>query len=443
MGSDGRMTSAMRGRVLRAAWQDAPASEQQTPAYSAPLPKVWRSVVLTFALPLFAGLFVYVVDAPALYALAKAWPLLTSPLAIFAVWRLRLPYQPLVLLVCAWLLGVTPFISTLQLGNDLLGATASSVKIWPLIGAFGAAALLWMVRPSPLEVARAVLALGLLTFAFLIGAWLLASDAAFNQTIETTKIFLSDPERGRRINAPMMFGILGLFLVNRSFWTRPALWKLALVVIGLVAMITIYKQRAQIGGTVMVLGFGAILSLGRGKGPVLLIAAAIAIAGVVPGWLWLHAGAIESLGGSLSIRQIEADAAFRFLNDQPWRWITGVGSATRVGGVTLGDIVGTPFFFPSDLGWLGVVFEYGLIGAGLMLALHLAAIRMAWRATLTGQVMGRALFDYAVFLLVVSPVVSVVLSPGELATVMALSWWLTVQIRTPAVPPYDPSGSAP
>ena len=38
-------------------------------------------------------------------------------------------------------------------------------------------------------------------------------------------VFLSDAERGRRINAPMMFGILALFLINRSFWRRPAIWK--------------------------------------------------------------------------------------------------------------------------------------------------------------------------------------------------------------------------
>ena len=53
---------------------------------------------------------------------------------------------------------------------------------------------------------------------------------------------------------------------------------------------------------------------------------------------------------------------------------------------------------------------------------------------------GAAVLDYAIFLLVVSPVVSVVLSPGELATVLALSWWL---VRTPPAPSGAASGSAP
>jgi hypothetical protein len=183
-----------------------------------------------------------------------------------------------------------------------------------------------------------------------------------------------------------------------------------------------------------------MLSLRRWRGPAMMMAAAVVMAAAVPVVLWLGQDAVDSLGGSLSMRQIEAEHALAFLNDQPWRWIVGVGSATRVGDVTLGDIVGTPFFFPSDLGWLGVVFEYGVIGAGLMLALHLLAIRMAWEAARSSGVLGAAVLDYSLFLLIVSPVVSVVLSPGELATVLALSWWL---VRTPPAPSGASSRSEP
>ncbi|WP_428152369.1 hypothetical protein [Brevundimonas sp.] len=429
------MTAATRGRILRVgtparAHSGAPAVSDIT---------VWRVLILVLTLPMFGGLLFYVVDAKAFYLLAKVWPLLTAPLTLIAAWRLNPPYQPLVLAICAWLLGVTPFIGVTQLGNDVVGAVASSAKIWPLTGALGAAAMLWMVRPTPDDLARAILVLAGLTFGFLVGAWLFAPESLFHQGIEDTKIFLTDLERGRRINVPTMFGVMALFLINRSFWGRPAVWKALLIGIGLVCMVMMYKQRAQIGGTVAVLGVGAMLSLRRWQGPAMMAAVSVVIAAALPVSLWLGQNAADSLGGSLSMRQIEAEAALRFLNDQPLRWITGVGSATRVGDVTLGDIVGTPFFFPSDLGWLGVVFEYGLIGAGLMLALHLYAIRLAGQAARSGGLAARAVFDYSIFLLVVSPVVSVVLSPGELATVLALAWWL----RTPQARPGAASPSAP
>ena len=426
------MIAARRGRVLRLGPPPA--------AVVRPAARIWPTLLLIAVLPMFGGLFAYVVDAPPLYLLAKAWPVLTAPLALIAVWRLNPPYQPLLLAAGAWLMGVTPFVSVTQLGNDVFGALASTAKIWPLTGAVGTAASLWLIRPTPEDLTRAVIALAAMTFGFLIGAWLFAPDPLFQQGIEDTKVFLSDAERGRRINAPMMFGILALFLINRSFGRRPALWKALLIVLGVVAMVVAYKQRAQIGGTVVGLGLGALLSLRRWQGPALMATAAVVFAAAIPVVLWLGQDVTDSLGGSLSMRQIEAEHALAFLNDQPWRWITGVGSATRVGNVTLGDIVGTPFFFPSDLGWLGVVFEYGVVGAGLMLVLHLLAIRMAWEAAQREQIVGAAVLDYAIFLLVVSPVVSVVLSPGELATVLALSWWL---VRTPLAPSGAASGSAP
>ncbi len=426
------MTAVARGRVLRVGPVAAPVARDA----GANL----RLLLLVLSLPMFGGLFFYVVDFKPLYALAKAWPVLTAPLTMIAIWRLNPPYQPLVLAVCAWLLGVTPFIGVNQLGNDVFGALASSAKIWPLTGALGCAASLWLIRPSAGDLTRAIIVLAGVTFGLLIGVWLFAPDALFQQGIEDTKVFLSDAERGRRINAPMMFGILALFLINRSFWRRPTVWKAVLVAAGVAVMIAMYKQRAQIGGTVVGLGLGALLSLRRWQGPALMATAAVIVAAATPVTLWLGQSAADSLGGSLSMRQIEAGHALAFLNDQPWRWITGVGSATRVGDVTLGDIVGTPFFFPSDLGWLGVVFEYGLIGAGLMLALHLFAIRTAWEAARRGQLIGAAVLDYAVFLLVVSPVVSVVLSPGELATVLALSWRL---LRIPPAPSGASSGFVP
>lgn len=429
------MIATPRGRVLRLR-AAAPAVEGSNRAVA----ENWGAVVaLILMLPMFAGLFAYVVDVKPLYGLTKVWPLVTAPLAVVAALRLKPDYQTLLLVVCAWLLGVTPLIGVTQLGNDAFGAAASSVKVWSLTGALGLFAALWALSPSEADLRRAVVIMAATTFAFLIGAWFLAPEPLFQQTIEDTKVFLSDPERGRRINAPMMFAILGLFVVNRAFWHRPAVWKAAAVLLGVAAMVLFYKQRAQIAGSVAVLGLAAALSLGRWRTPVLMIGGAVGLAVLIPAVLWLGARAADSLGGSLSMRQIEAEAALRFLNDAPWRWITGVGSATRIGDVTLGDIVGTPFFFPSDLGWLGVVFEYGLIGAGLMLALHLVAIRMAWDAAKAGDDLTRAVFDYAVFLLVVSPVVSVVLAPGELATILALTvWFRTLQARPDAA-----SGSAP
>ena len=405
------------GRIIGASTVAA-ASARRPPATTV------RTAALLIGLPLFVGSFQYVIDAPPAYLLSKAWPVLTAPLAIWAALRLSPCFLPLLLGACAWLMAFAAFISVAQLGNDAVGALAASVKIWPLSGALGGLACLTLMRPTDDDMRRAICILAAATFGFLIGAWVLAPSSAFEKGIEHTKVFLSDPERGRRINAPSMFAILGLFALNRAFWRRPAVWKAALMLAGLLTLMLIYKQRAQIAGTVIGLVLGAVLSMKRWRAPAFAALLALILATAVPAWLWLQDSVIESLGGSLSMRQEEARAAVAFLNAEPWRWITGVGSTTRIGEVSLGDIVGMDFFFLSDLGWLGVVFEYGLIGAALMLALHLTAIRLCWNAARSGAPLQQALFDYSLFLLVVSPIVSVVLSPGELATCLALgAWW--------------------
>ena len=394
-------------------------------------------VALLVGLPLFAGSFQYVVDLPFAYLLSKAWPFVTAPLAILGASRFRPSYQPLLLATWAWLVAFAAFMGIAQLGNDAIGAVAASVKVWPLIAALAGLAALALLKPTDRDLLWAIGLLAALTFAFLLAAWFLAPAPAFEQGIEHTKVFLADPERGRRINAPSMFAVLGLFLLNRSLWSRPAVWKAVLILAGLVVLILIYKQRAQIAGTIVGLSLGAVLSLGRWRMPAFAVLTAAALTCVVPAWLWLQGPIVESLGGSLSMRQQEASAAIAFLNEQPWRWITGVGSTTRVGEVSLGDIVGMPFFFLSDLGWLGVVFEYGLVGAGLMMALHLTAVRLCWGAAASGSPLVQAVFDYSLFLIVVSPIVSVVLSPGELATCLALAaWWATPRVNRPLVRPY-------
>ena len=135
------MTATHRGRVFRLGPTPAAVVRPDT--------RIWPTLMLIAVLPMFGGLFAYVVDAPPLYLLAKAWPVLTVPLALIAIWRLNPPHQPLLLAACAWLLGVTPFIGATQLGNDVFGALASTAKIWPLSGALGAAASLWLIRPTP------------------------------------------------------------------------------------------------------------------------------------------------------------------------------------------------------------------------------------------------------------------------------------------------------
>ncbi len=384
----------------------------------------WRTWAVAGVLLLFGQSFQYVVDILPVYALTKAWPLITLPLAWWACARLALPYRAILLVTIGWMIGVTPLIGVFELGDNITAALATTAKVWSLFSALSAAAALVWLRADARMMSRAVLFWGVFTFVMLAVLWVVVPHHAYDSGDNSTKLFLYDEQRGYRIYMPMFFGSLLMFTLNRSFWLRPKLWKPAALIACFVLQVLIFKQRTAIGGTAIVVVIASALSLPRRwRGPVL----ATMIVGVLVAapalWAYAHSSGVQkSLGGSLTTRQVEITKAIEFLNAQPHRWIFGAGSATRIGDISLGDIVGTPTFFLADLGWLGVVFEYGVVGMGLLLLLHWAALRITWRAARGREPVARALFDYVLYVVLVSPILPVTFAPGEAMTCMAMAF---------------------
>lgn len=380
--------------------------------------------LLACLLPLFAQTFQYVVDVPPLYALSKAWPLLTLPLAVLGAVRVAIPFKPLILVVLAWTLGVAPALSVIELGNSYVGAAATTLKVWSLTFALSLPVVLTLMRPSAEELRRVVIGLGVATFVLMTLLFLLAPDSAYSQGILETKLFIRDDQRGKRIYAPMFFGMMLLFILNRSFWLKPRIWKAAGILVGLLLLVFIYKQRTAIAAALVCLLLGVLFSLPRGR---LTLAALLVAVSAWPAVILANSVAADlqaGFGGSFSVRQIELAAAVNFLNSEPGRWITGVGTVTRAGGASLAQVVDADVLFLADLGWLGVIFEYGVIGAVLLLLTHLAVIYVCARGAKQSDPLARALLDYSIFILVSSAVYSVVFAPGELMTCLGLSWWL-------------------
>jgi len=397
-------------------------------------------LALVLVLPLFGETFTYVVDLPPAYALAKVWPFLVLPLTVAGAVALKLPGRSLIVATLAWMAAVTPLISMATLGDSLGGALTGSIKIWPLGGALALGTVLAWLKPTPVQVERALHVLGFSTFALMALIWLLAPPEAYNQGIATTKVFLSDPERGFRLNMPMFFGLLWLFLLGRRFWDQPRILTAVLIAAAFGLMLLIYKQRTQIGGAAAVITLAPLLRAAHRRGAWFGVLAGGALAAAPFLYLLSQShDAAASLGGSLTARQVELGHALAFLNDHPLRWLVGAGGATRAGDVDLAAIVGTNYFFLSDLGWLGVVFEYGAVGALLMLALQLTALTRGWRAASAGSPLAWGLFDYALFMLLVSPVISVVFAPAELATCLALLGYGSFG-RTGPIPTIRPAG---
>jgi hypothetical protein len=427
-----------RGRILASLYhRPAAAAAGETRGAGA----LW---ILLAILPLFGQTFQYVLDVPAFYFLSKFWPLLTLPLAILGMAALEMPFKALLLFSYTWLYGVSPIVSVLELGNSFGGAVATTIKIWSLTTVFGLAYLLAMLKPSRAQLTVAIVSLGVLTFVMLAALFWLVPFSVYSESITETKLFLYDLDRGKRVYIPMYFGFMAIFVANRSFWDRPRLWKAAAIVVAFYLLSTMYKQRTSIVSAGLVMVLGAVLNMKRGRIMGLIMLGVVAAYAAIPLFSYLTSKELGvSLGGSLSVRQLEFAAATDFLNAKPWRWFVGVGSITRGGDFTLANVVGANAFYLADLGWLGVAFEYGLVGAALLLLLHLAGLYVTARAADRADPITRALMDYVIFILLSSSVYSVVYAPGELMTCMGLAYYYRTtfnpQRRAAATAP----GSAP
>jgi len=401
------------------------------------VPRSLVVLALLAILPLFGQSFHYLVDIPPLYALSKSWPVLTIPLAAYALAQIELPYKSLCIALLAYLVAITPAVSMVQLGNGLTDALATTVKVWPFAYYFSLAALLTLLRPTLPQVRGTLIALGAGTFIVMLALWLVVPPGAYATDPLKSKLLMYDFERGYRIFMPMFFGVLFLFYLTRRFCAYREWWTIPLLLIGLLLMVWIYKQRTVLGGVVLVAGFAMITSA-RGWWRILAVGAALvgAVAlGIAYGSM-LADRVGQMLGASLSIRQNSIALALDFLEVTPMRWLLGVGAITRFSTVTLADILGSQQFYLADIGWIGVIFEYGVIGAVLIAAFYVAALRTARKSGTGGDPMAQALGDYVLYALATSTVYSVVFTPGEVASVMALAlyWRTATRPQSPSRP---------
>jgi hypothetical protein len=289
---------------------------------------------------------------------------------------------------------------------------------------------LYLLKPSRDEVQNAVVYLGYATFILMVLFWIFVPKSYYQSYFGIQTIFVGgDDIRGDRIIMPMFFGQLLQYFLARRFQAEGRWRDLALVIAFYVAMSIIYKERVPIIFSMMVIMIGFLEHFMRSRLLALVLTgcgAVIAAAGLV---MFAQADAIiDKFGNSLMVRIQSGQIAWNFLRDHPARWLFGAGGTTAYAGATIGEFFRNPAFYLADLGWLGVVFEYGIIGSGLIIAVHVAGLRIA--RSRARDPFSKALADYALYLFPASLIYSLTLLPGEIATITAIAVYLSRMTRS-------------
>lgn len=376
--------------------------------------------ILYLCLPLFGQTFHYMIDLPPMYYLSKAWPIISLPLAFYAFSKMRLPMGVVFGLLAAYLLGITPILSMIYLNNGLIDAAATTAKSLPFLYYFSGCGFFLILGVSPRQIRTAFLSLGVATFAMMLILWMIMPDEAYRGGNDDSKLFLFDFERGNRIYMPMFFGMIFMFYLGRRLVMRRDLLAGILLLICFYLLLHIYKQRTAIGAVAGVIGLMAIGQM-RGITKVVFLLT-ITVASLIGIYLaievyWPPLQAI--LGGSLTIRQNSSNLALTFMSEHPLAMLFGAGSITHLSSSTLQTLLHSDAFYLADLGWLGVGFEYGIIGSCLILICYLVTLVYVRRTAKPDDLFAQCLGDHVLYLLLTSAIYSVVFTPGEVATVMA------------------------
>ncbi|EHL96958.1 hypothetical protein HMPREF9946_04490 [Acetobacteraceae bacterium AT-5844] len=378
-------------------------------------------------LSLFFQIFHYKVEAGPLYALSKGWPILAAPLTLYGMFTLRLPDGPLYLVLLAYTLGFTPVLSLVYFPVGLVDALLSSIKAWPLTYYFAVPAALVLLRPSEREIRRAAVTFGIATFAVMWLLWVTIPASRFQPTVAGANLFSWDEGRGMYIRMPMMLAELTIFWMGERLVRERKLWQLAVLVGAIASMVIIYKARLPTGVTIIVLTMIMVFRLPANW---LWGLAAVGMLPFVAIVIIYGPGVPELLGHifdeSLFIRLRSVVIAWDWITGSPFRLLLGSGSISSFSELTLADVFGSADFWLTDIGWLGVLMEYGMIGTGMIVYIHYRAFRTAL-AVRNGNAFRAALADYVLFEILCSAIYSVMYAPGGVVTTAALAWWLKMR----------------
>jgi hypothetical protein len=212
-------------------------------------------MALCLILPLFGQTFHYIKVILPLWALSKAWPIITLPLALRLFAGPRPEGSRQVVLTFVWLLLIPSFISQTTFNQNVIAALPAQVKLLPILYFFSFLALLRWADPSPAELERAVVVLALASFAILLVIWALAPQSAYVAHYDAGMRLAGSDARGNRIRLPMFYGMVGLLYAFRRFtqtwnWRWLVVWAAGFgLMYGLVRMRTYILGMAVMAGS--------------------------------------------------------------------------------------------------------------------------------------------------------------------------------------------------
>ena len=371
-------------------------------------------------LPMFGQTFHYISALYPLWALSKAFPILSLPALMLLRGHHRFPVTRQILISMAWLVLFPSFAAVFYFHESFFTSITAQVKLLPILYFFSFLAILMTLKPTLAELQKSFLICGTVVICTLLIFAVVIPDRWYEgKYVITQAPFFTSDNRGHRIRMSMYFPIILLFFCyRRAVFERSFRYLMGAVVAFLVTLLIVKTRAMVVGITVVVLLNGLRWARPMTRLALILCAPIALTAMFSTGYLATMFSTDASSG--FDVRRETIDLASRFLGNDPIRWLFGVGTISPTSKQSLIDYF-HHFFFLADITWLGIVFEYGLVGAFIIVLFQVRGLFLykRLRMKVEDDFLG-SLFDYLVYILAISLLYPPTLTPGETAVILAI-----------------------
>lgn len=367
--------------------------------------------------------FFYIIDFNLLYLSSKvvfpAFSILFS-VVLFGSYLYTKSYfknTGLVLFVFVYLVFQSGLSSWIYFDQSLIVGMVGQIKLVPFLFYFLALWFFFNQKYAWSEIRKALVGVAWLSLAIYFFLEFFVDPERWSG-LEDGRFVIYDPIRGHRYNVPIfVLQIISFLYVWESIHDKK-ISKLTFPFLVLVYMVFFGQKRLEVAGMMAVF----VLIGWRNVSSIWKVVLALCAVGMSAGYVaFSPAMSTLELASAFGLRWSTFSTIVSFLQEHPGAWLIGAGFLNPLGGTTFQDLYGINFW-PADVGWVGVLFEFGLVGVVLFVAVYVQVLREA-RSVWSRQddALVSALRDYVYKILITSVFIPTLpLHTGVVMTLLAL-----------------------
>ncbi len=387
-----------------------------------------RIIVLCILFICLFQLFYYVIDIAPLYIFSKIiFPsfavILSYVLFLHFFFRSSFyPYTFYFIFTFVYLIIQSAVLSYFNFSQPINLGVLAQVKLLPIFYYFCGLFLLKKMKVTQEDITYSLIILGAVSFMVYFMLYSFVDLAEF--ATDESRLVLYDEERGLRITLSTAFGIFFLFYSYRSIIEKKKIVFVLPFLLLLLYLLLYRKQRLEMLGVALMLFFISIKVFLRKPATVVLAASLIIMLILVTPALsptGLSFFYEDAFYYSFILRWNTIKTILEILSKSTCNILFGVGNLNRTGDLNFQTVYGQNFW-PSDVGWLGTSFEYGLIGSLFFVYLYVLLIKNSYQySTNDTPLILIALRDYVYMSIALSILIpSIPYFIGIYATILAI-----------------------